>query len=197
MPQVLKSIACLVLLCLVSTTQTHSQSQPAAKEPVDPSNWTYDSKSLARVFGNAGGWWSFMNENEKAAFLDGYRTAMSRAHASDESFCEHSRKELNPTVSKEAFDGQMKLVIYLCGNVARWANYGKVTTKDLDEFYRDPINQPITLEWAMEFLRDKASGAKTEGQLLDALKEEQRDVHDCKKYPNLCKMGLRDTHSSP
>jgi hypothetical protein len=64
---------------------------------------------------------------------------------------------------------------------------GKPYNYILDKPYRweswAALNQPIAVEWAMGYLRDKASGKKSEGQLLDALKAEQKDVHDCSKYP--------------
>jgi hypothetical protein len=85
------------------------------------------------------------------------------------------------------------LAIEVCSTVADTAGYDKLTVKDLDDFYSYPVNQFILLEWSMGYLRDKASGRKTEGQLLDALKAEQKDVHDCSKYPHTCKAGTTES----
>ena len=163
------------LHAVAQATQTYSQSQPSAKEPVDPNTWTYGSKSVARAFGNVGGWWSFMNENEKAAFLDGYQAAMKQALDNNDAVCKAIQESVKPTVSQQTFSAQFSIVVSVCGNAHESASYEKVTVKDLDEFYGNPINQRILLEWAMGFLRDKASGAKTEGQLLDTLKEKQKE----------------------
>ena len=46
------------------------------------------------------------------------------------------------------------------------------------------------------YLRDKEYVRKTKARLLDALKAEQKDVHDCSKYPHLCTPGVRRSENS-
>jgi hypothetical protein len=135
-----------------------------------------------------------LNENDKAAFLDGYQAAMRQALSHDKIVCEAMRQTIlkNPNPPIEATIA----VISMCSSVSDMADYDKVTVKDLDDFYSDPVNQFIVLEWSMEYLRDKASGRKTEGQLLDALKAEQKDIHDCSKYPHICKAGTTESQPS-
>jgi hypothetical protein len=128
-----------------------------------------------------------MNENEKAAFLDGYQAAMKESLSRIENLCKVIKE--SPFSSQEEFFRNAFAATIVCNKANEFEGFEKITTKDLDDFYSDPVNQPILLEFSMVYLRDKASGRKTEGQLLDALKAEQKDIHDCSKYPNLCKLG--------
>ncbi len=132
-----------------------------------------------------------MNESEKAAFLDGFQEAMRQANQHDQKICkvirEVASKDSNLTVS------QISEGVFVCSQQSETADYDKVTVKDLDDFYSDPVNQIIVLDWTMGYLRDKAASRKTEGQLLDALKAEQKDAHDCSKYPHICKVGIEES----
>ncbi len=190
----LRIAMCLCFLAALLLGHAQAQSQATAKDDKNPKTWPYNERLLARAMGNVGGWWSFMNENEKEAFLDGYRAAMSQANSHDKIVCEAMQQAVfkNPNSHTDA----IAQVINMCSSVSDTSDYGEVTVKDLDDFYSDPINQPILLEWSMGYLRDKASGRKTEGQLLDTLKAEQKDVHDCSKYPNLCKLGVKESQPS-
>ncbi len=171
--------------------QSPSQEQ-ANQWSQNPREWNYGQKALARAFGNIGGWWSFLTEPEKAAFLDGYKDAMGLGLRTNGILCTVLEENLK-TSSTQAFVDQMSMAIAVCEQSGKFSGFEKVTVKDLDEFYSDRMNQPILLEWSMEYLRDKATGSKTEGQLLDALKAEQKDIHDCTKYANLCKLGMPDS----
>ena len=137
-----------------------------------------------------------MNENEKAAFLDGYQAAMKQSLSQIEGLCKVLKDEVKPSSDQQAFMTKFYAAVDVCGQVSEFAGFEKITTKDLDDFYSEPVNQPMVLEWSMGYLRDKATGRKTEGQLLDALKAEQRDVHDCSKYPGLCKLGITESQPS-
>jgi hypothetical protein len=150
---------CLLLSCLLcfsivspqarsqsqTRTQNQTQAQATAKETIDPITLPYGNMSFARAFGNVGGWWSFMNENEKAAFLDGYQAAMKQALGKHEILCKVLRDSVKPTSNQDAFMAEMKTAIFVCSEVHELADYQKVTTKDLDDFYATPINQPILL----------------------------------------------------
>ncbi len=189
----LRTAQCLCILAALLLGRALAQSQAPAKDNGDPKTWPYDVRLTARGFGNIGRWWSLMNENDKAAFLDGYQEAMRQARSHDKTVCEAMLQTTlkNPNSPIEATEE----VIFMCSTVSDTAEYDKVTVKALDNFYSDPANQFIVLGWSMGHLRDKASGRKTEGQLLDALKAEQKDIHDCSKYPHICKAGI--TESQP
>ena len=187
----LRTAMCLCFLAALLLGHAQAQSQTIAKGDMNPKTWPYNERVFARSLGNIGGWWSFMSENDKAAFLDGFKSAMDQAHQHEQNVCEVMRQDISkdPNIPIKA----MSEIAFMCSEVSDTADYDKVTVKDVDEFYSDPVNQPMVLEWVMGYLRDKASGRKTEGQLLDALKAEQKDVHDCSKYPNLCKLGVKES----
>lgn len=193
-----RSLRIVICLCFLAVLlgHTEAQSQATAKDYKNPKAWPYNERSLARAFGNVGGWWSFMNEDDKAAFLDGYQAAMRQSLSQNEALCKVLKNDVKPSSDQQAFNNQFSAAIFACSKTADSSGFEKVTAKDLDDFYSDPINQPIPLEWSMGYLRDKASGRKTEGQLLDALKAEQKDVHDCSRYPNLCKLGAKESQPS-
>lgn len=159
-------------------------------KPLDsnPQNWPYNMKTFARAIGNNGGWWSFMNESEKSAFLDGYKEGMNLANLKQQNVCTvvMDRVKNDPNATLE----QISESVFVCSQVAETTGYEKVSLKNLDEFYSNSLNQYVILEWAMPYLRDKATGRKTDGQLLDAWQAEQKDVHDCNKYPHICKAGI-------
>jgi hypothetical protein len=190
----LRTVKCLCIFAALLLGRPLAQSQaPAAKNNSDPKTWAYNMRSFARVAGNVGGWWSFMNENEKAAFLDGFQEAMTQSLSQNEILCRVVKDGVKPSSDQQAFNNQMVVAIGICTHTSDFAGFEKITTKDLDDFYSDPVNQAILLEWALGYLRDKESGRKTEGQLLDTLKAEQKDVHDCSKYPSLCKLGAKES----
>jgi hypothetical protein len=168
-----------------------AQTAPTAPTNNDPRSQPYNLRYLARAMGNIGGWWSFLNETEKSAFLDGYQSAMDRSYAQSYGACKILKDGIKPSSDQEAFMNQLKMAMLACEIAENFNGFDKVTVKDLDEFYSDPVNQPMLLEWSMPYLRDKATGRKTAGQLLDALQAEQKDVHDCTKYPGLCKLGIK------
>jgi hypothetical protein len=132
-----------------------------------------------------------LNENDKAAFLDGYQAAMKESLSRIENLCKVIKE--SPFSNQEDFFRNAFAATIVCNKASEFAGFEKITIKDLDDFYSDPVNQFILLEWSMEYLRDKATGRKTEGQLLDALKAEQKDIHDCSKYPHTCKAGITES----
>ena len=176
-----------LLLALLSVTgHVHSQ----ATKGSDPRSLPYDLRDISRAAGNVGGWWSLLNENEKSAFLSGYQFAMKHAYVVNRGTCNYLKDRIVITSDQKAFDNETGAVLAACMNAEYFEGFEKITTQDLDGFYSDRANQAIRVEWSMDYLRDKLSGKKTRGQLLDALDEEQRDMHDCGKYPALCKIGV-------
>ena len=167
----LRTVLCFCFLATLLLGHAQAQSQATARDDKNPKTWPYNERLIARGFGNVGRWWSLMNENDKAAFLDGYQEAMRRANQDEANVC----KVMNEGVAKDVNMPlkAMEEVIFMCSTVSDTSDYDKLTVKDLDDFYSDPINQFIVLQWSMPYLRDKASGRKTEGQLLDALKAVQ------------------------
>lgn len=47
----------------------------------------------------------------------------------------------------------------------------------LDEFYKEPLNVRIPVQFAMDYVRDEMSGKKTAGQLLDELNDWRKVVN--------------------
>lgn len=175
--------AFLLLISVSLTAQT-----PVAKD--DPRSWPYDLRDNQRTMGNIGAWWSFLNRNEKGAFLAGYQFAMASTHSLNRSLCKVVKDQLKESSNEQAFQSEAGKILFVCGFANQYDGFEKITTEDLDSFYSDRVNGAVQLQFTMSYLRDKRSGKKTEGQLLDALKAEQKDAHDCKKYPSLCKLGL-------
>jgi hypothetical protein len=199
----MKILACLVLSLspLSIAAQSKNAIQPKAQSQATASSISklqpYYLRDFARLAGNVGGWWSFLSENEKAAFLTGYQAAMRQGYSQNRALCKVVKDGVKPSSDQQAFTNQVVTVVGICDAANDFYGFEKITTKDFDDFYSDRVNQFILLEWAMDYLRDKASGRKTEGQLLDALKAEQKDVHDCNKYPHLCKLGIQESPSQP
>lgn len=180
----MKRYLLLVLLCV----SAFGQGADAPK--IDPQSMDFTTRELALAMGNVGGWWSFMTANEKSAFLSGYKFAMSEASSHAKSLCKILRDGVHTSTDQQAFMRQMVVATSTCEIADSFDGFEKLTTQMVDEFYAERTNQPMLLEWSLPYLRDKATGRKTRGQLLDALEAEQRDVHDCVKYPNLCKLGV-------
>lgn len=177
----------IVFVLIFALPVIAQQSQQAITPTSDIKTLPYDMRTFARSAGNVGGWWGSMSENEKSAFLDGYKSAMIRANQLETNVCTVLRQDIEK--DHEMPIKAMIEVANVCIASGDTAGYEKVTIKDLDNFYSDPINQPMLLEWTMPYLRDKTTGKKTEGQLLDELKAEQKDIHNCMKYPYLCNLG--------
>jgi uncharacterized protein with NRDE domain len=185
----------LCILAALLLGRALAQSQAPAKDDKNTGNLPYNLRDFTQAAGNVGVWWSLLNENEKAAFLDGYQTAMKQSYLQTRIVCKLVKDRVKSSSDEQAFTNQVVTAIGICDAANDFDGFEKITTKELDDFYSDRVNQPIMVEWAMGYLRDKVSGRKTEGQLLDALKAEQKDVHDCSKYPYLCKLGANESQS--
>jgi hypothetical protein len=120
-----------------------------------------------------------MNENDKAAFLDGYKYAMSQANEHEKRVCEVMRSDAakDPNIPMKA----MSEVLFMCSTLSDTADYERVTVKDMDEFYAELLNQEIPVQYSMEWLRDRARGSKTKGELIDTLDKYQQSFKISKK----------------
>lgn len=168
----LRTVKCLCVLAALLLGGALAQSQAPANYNGDPKTWPYNVRLTSRGFGNIGRWWSLMNEDDKAAFLDGFKLAMGQAHQHEQNVCDAMRQEV-------AKDTNMPLkamfeVTFVCSTVSDTADYDKVTVKDVDEFYTELLSQEIPVQLSMEWLRDKARGSKTKGQLIDTLDKYQQ-----------------------
>jgi hypothetical protein len=176
-------------LCRIFWSVLLLSSVTIAQSSDGPKTLPYNLRDFARAAGNVGGWWSLLSENEKAAFLDGYQTAMKQSYSQNRILCKVLKDGVKVSSDEHAFNNYAAAVVVICDSANDFAGFETVTTKDLTDFYSDRVNQPVAVEWTLGYIRDKASGRKTEGQLLDTLKAKQKEIHDCSKYPYLCKLG--------
>ena len=97
-------------------TPCYSRLSPtqASTRDNDPKTWPYNVRSFARAAGNTGRWWSFMSDNEKAAFLDGYQTAMSQALSHSRDICKILKDNVKSSVDQAAFINQVATAINVC-----------------------------------------------------------------------------------
>jgi len=126
------------------------------------------SPAAFRAGGNYGGWWNRISEAEKDSFLDGFTTAMQRANSVTVSMGESFVKEARPGAPD--YDQKFYGGMFLRTVGATFEYSGDKPLKPrLDDFYRDPLNVRIPVQFALEHIRDEMSGKKTAGQLLDEL----------------------------
>ena len=178
-------VLCLGSIVFAQSPATHiapnAKSQSTASDDKETGTLPYNMRVIARGFGNIGRWWSLLNRDDKAAFLDGYQEGMRRANQHERAVCEVIRQDA--TKNSNLTPGQFSEVAFVCSQQNETADYDKVTVKSLDDFYADQSNQFIPLELSMAHLRDQASGRKTEGQLLDALRGLQRNFDGSTSVP--------------
>ncbi len=163
------------MLAFTAVAQTSPSSDkptpPVADKVAAPSKPEQSlSPALFKAFGNYGGWWSSISGAEKDAFIDGYTTAMSRATSLTIGLCQSKTKEAQPGAAcfDEKFYGGMDLCFV--GNEFAF-NVDKPLKPKLDEFYKEPLNFRIPIDFAMMYVRDEMAGKKTAGQLLDELND--------------------------
>jgi hypothetical protein len=167
--------AAVLLLACTAVAQT----SPSSDKPVSPvgEKTAAPSKpapplnpSLFKLFGNYGGWWNYISEAEKDAFIDGYTSAMSRANSLTVAMCQSKMKEVQPGAT--SFNEKFYGAVDLCFVGQTFAfKVDKPLKPQLDEFYKEPLNVRIPAEFAMEYVRDEIVGKKTAGQLLDELND--------------------------
>ena len=162
-------IFAFVFLCL---GRTESQT-PSSGKANDMKARPYSQRLLARGFGNVGRWWSLMGDNDKAAFMDGFILGMEKANQNAKNICEVMRQDLakDANISLK----EMSQISFVCSTVTDTSDYDKESVKDVDEFYAELPNQEIPVNYALEWLRDRARGSKTKEQLVDTLNVYQQN----------------------
>jgi hypothetical protein len=140
--------------------QAAPSSQPAL--PLDP--------ALFKVFGNYGGWWNRISEAEKDAFINGFMTAMARVNSVAVGVSEATMKEAKPGAANFNEKLYQAMDLRMLGKTFDF-KLDKPLKPRLDEFYKDPLNVRIPVQYAMDYVRDEIAGKKTAGQLLDELNE--------------------------
>jgi len=119
-----------------------------------------------------------MGDSDKEAFIDGFQEAMSQANEQTKRICTVIRQEASKSENNFSIEA-MGSVAFVCTSQSDTADFSKVTVKDVDEFYAEPLNQRIPLVYSMAWLRDRARGTKTRGQLIDEL-DKYRDAFKVK-----------------
>ena len=115
-----------------------------------------------------------MGDSDKAAYLEGYQEAMSQANDQAKRICTVIRQEASKSENNFSIEA-MSSVVFVCTSQSDSADFNKVTVKDVDEFYAESLNQRIPLAYSMPWLRDRARGSKSRGQLIDEL-DKYRDL---------------------
>jgi hypothetical protein len=119
-----------------------------------------------------------MDDSDKEAFIDGFQEAMSQANEQTKRICTVIRQEASRSENNFSIEA-MSSIAFVCASQSDTADFSKVTVKDLDEFYAEPLNQCIPLVYSMAWLRDRARSTKTRGQLIDEL-DKYRDAFKVK-----------------
>lgn len=132
------------------------------------------SNPFLRVFGN-GQWWSTLSDDAKDTFVDGYTTGMAHAYLYTHGFCVDHAHELKPGPQ---FETQINAAMNLC-LLAETFDFdvdGRKLVSGIAEFYKDPQNILIPIQYALGFVRDKLKGKKSAKEMGDELKEWRRNL---------------------
>lgn len=137
-------------------------------------------QSLREIFlrqlGN-GIWWDSLSDDSKGTFVDGYITAMNRINFFTHSECMDNVKDTKP--SDAEFMTKVKASMNLCA-IAELFDFNVDKRKlesGIDEFYKDSLNTRIPIDYAMEYVRDKLKGKKSEKELADELTDWRKVVN--------------------
>jgi hypothetical protein len=169
--------AAIFTLALTAVAQT----APSTDKPVPPvadksAEATKLEPGLFKAFGNYGGWWNNISEAEKYAFIGGFTTAMARANSVAVGVSEATMKEVKPGAANFNEKLYEAMDLRMLGQTFDF-NLDKPLKPRLDEFYKDPLNVRIPVQFAMDYVRDETSGKKTAGQLLDELNDWRKIVN--------------------
>lgn len=132
------------------------------------------SNPFLRVFGN-GQWWSTLSDDAKDTFVDGYTTGTAHAYLYTHGFCVDHAHELKPGPQ---FETQINAAMNLC-LLAETFDFdvdGRKLVSGIAEFYKDPQNILIPIQYALGFVRDKLKGKKSAKEMGDELKEWRRNL---------------------
>jgi hypothetical protein len=125
------------------------------------------SGNILRLAGN-GAWWASLSDDAKADFIDGYTTAMSRVNGLINGERIIAAQELKPGAE---FNARMDQVLRL-STIAQAFDFrvdGRGFVGGIDEFYKDPLNTRIPIDFAMLYVRDELRGDKSPKELQDEL----------------------------
>ena len=102
--------------------------------------------------------------------MDGYFLAMDNASSTLHSLSDAQMKEIQP--GDKEFNAKLYGVMNLRYTSDKFSfKLDKPLKPALDDFYKEPLNNRIPIQFGMEYMRDKLAGKKTEGQLVDELNE--------------------------
>jgi hypothetical protein len=168
--------AAVLILAFTAVAQT----APSTDKPVPPvadksAATTKLEPGLFKVFGNYGGWWNNISEAEKDAFIDGFMTAMARANSMAVGVSEATVKEAKPGAANFNEKLYEAMGLRMLGQTFDFKLDMPLKPR-LDEFYKDPLNVRIPVQFAMDYMRDEMAGKKTAGQLLDELNDWRKIV---------------------
>lgn len=115
-----------------------------------------------------GQWWVSLTEDTKETFTDGYATAMSRVKNITHAACMDEGKNAK---TGSQFNTEMSAAMNLC-LLAEFFDFD-VDRRNLiggvNEFYKDPRNVSIPVDFAFEHVRDKLKGKMSAQELDDRL----------------------------
>jgi hypothetical protein len=118
-----------------------------------------------------GAWWPSLSSDKKKDFLDGYVTAMANVRHTLFALYKKNANELVP--GDPQFNARTDALIGLASLADRY-DYDVDQTKliaGVDEFYKDPRNTRITLELALQYVRDTLNGKNAPRDLEKQLNE--------------------------
>jgi hypothetical protein len=157
----LLTLTALLLFPVASRAQNAKPSPPATAATENP---------FLRIFGN-GVWWTSLSHDRKFDFIDGYLAAMADVHRTVAYLLADETKKLS--AGDPQFDARMHGLIAMATLSERY-DYGEDRIRLLngvDEFYKDPLNTRIGVEFAMQFVRDTQNGEHAPNDLAKQLSE--------------------------
>jgi hypothetical protein len=146
-----------VLLLLVFLGTGIGQGQSVTPNPV------------LRSIGN-GVWWDSLSNATKETFVDGYATAMARAHHTTDSECKSTTNDAKPGSSD--FNSTFTAGVHFC-LLAESFNFDFDKAKlaeGIDKFYEDSRNTRVPIDFSMEYVKDQLKGKRPAKDLDDELR---------------------------
>ncbi|MGC1687507.1 MAG: hypothetical protein WA734_17910 [Candidatus Acidiferrales bacterium] len=158
-------------VCLTFTFLPHTTGRFASANHFTNQTPTQtESNPGLRALGN-GKWWTTLSHDRKSDFVDGYVTAMGSVH---ETLLGMSKQEANGLAAGDPqFNAHMSSVIQM-SFLADHYDYNLDSTKlvtGVDDFYKDSLNTRITIQFALEYVRDTLNGKNAPRDLEKKLKE--------------------------
>jgi hypothetical protein len=166
MRSILSWSICLALSLIPNTTgQEQMAGQPTSQAPSQSG-----ANSILRAAGN-GVWWVSLSAGSKSDFVDGYVTAMESVNHTLLAVTKNNVNELVPTDPQ--FKARTDALIEL-GLLADKYDYDVERVEliaAVNDFYKDPLNARIPVEFAIQFVRDMLNGKNAPKDLQKELNE--------------------------